>query len=77
MRQASLGLSWGSTLIVVTGQEDEALMPTFVHLRQRGFLAALVLVDPGASFERTKARAQQIGVPAHRITRERDLNVWK
>ena len=77
MRQASLGLSWGSTLVIVTGKEDEALMPTLIHLRRRGFWAALVLVDPGVHFDRTKARAQQIGVPAYRIVRERDLDVWK
>jgi len=77
LRQASLGLSWGSTLVVVTGQEDGALMPTLVHLRRRGFLAVLVLVDREADFLRTRARARQIGVPAYRIAREQDLDVWK
>jgi len=77
LRQASLGLSWGSTLVVVTGKEDEALIPTLVRLRRRGFLAVLVLVDRDAEFDRTKARAQQIGVPAYRIVDERDLDVWK
>jgi len=77
LRQASLGLSWGSTLVVVTGREDEALMPTLIHLRRRGFLAVLALVDRTADFDRTKARAQQIGIPAYRIVREQDLDVWK
>ena len=77
LRQASLGLSWGSTLVVVTGKEDEALIPTLVHLRRRGFLAVLVLVDRDAQFDRTKARAEQIGVPTYRIVDERDLDVWK
>jgi uncharacterized protein (DUF58 family) len=77
LRQASLGLSWGSTLVIVTGQEDDSLMPTLVHLRRRGFLAVLLLVDRGADFDRAKARAQQIGVPAYRIAREQDLDVWK
>ncbi len=77
MRQAGMGLSWGSTLVIVTSKEDEALMPTLIHLRRRGYLAVLVLVDPGAHFDPTKARAQQIGVPAYRIVREQDLDVWK
>jgi uncharacterized protein (DUF58 family) len=77
LRQASLGLSWGSTLVIVTSKEDEALMPTIVHLRRRGFLAVLVMVDPDADFDQTMAHAQQIGVPAYRIVRERDLDVWK
>lgn len=77
LRQASLGLSWGSTLVIITGMEDEALMPTLVHLRRRGFLAILVLVDPDADFYRTKARAQQIAVPVYRILREQHLDVWK
>lgn len=77
LRRASLSLSWGSTLVVVTGREDETLMPTLVHLRRRGFLAVLMLVDPDADFKRTKPRAQQIGVPAYHIFREQDLDVWK
>jgi hypothetical protein len=77
LRQASLGLSWGSTLVIVTGREDKALMPKLIHLRRRGFLAVLVLVDRGADFNRTKARAQQIGIPAYHIIREQDLDVWR
>jgi uncharacterized protein (DUF58 family) len=77
LRQASLGLSWGSTLVIVTGKEDQDLMPTLVHLRRRGFLAVLILIDRDADFHRSKARASQIGVPAYRITREQDLDVWK
>jgi len=77
MRQASLGLAWGSTLIVVTSKEDQALMPTLIHLRRRGFLAVLVLVDRDADLNRTKARGQQFGVPVYRIVREQDLDVWE
>jgi uncharacterized protein (DUF58 family) len=77
LQQASLDLSWGSTLIVITGREDEELLPALVHLRRRGFLALLILMDREADFPRTRGRAQQIGVPAVRIVRERHLDVWR
>ena len=77
LRQASLGLSWGTTLVIITSQEDKALIPALLHLRRRGLLAVLMLVDRDANFHRSKARAQQIGVPAYRIFREQDLDVWK
>ena len=34
LRQASLGLSWGTTLVIITSQEDDALIPALLHLRR-------------------------------------------
>ncbi|MCJ7552203.1 MAG: DUF58 domain-containing protein, partial [Anaerolineae bacterium] len=84
LRTQSLGLSWGTTVIVITGKESEALLESLLYLKQRGFAVALLLVMPpppessiglpvasAATAERSRNTA--IGLPVYRVWREEEL----
>ncbi len=73
----SLGLPWGSTVVVITAQEVEGLLDTLLALRRRGMLVILVLTCTDRGFGLTARRAEQIGIQTLQIWAERDLDVWR
>jgi uncharacterized protein (DUF58 family) len=73
LRRERVNLSWGATLVVVTGRETEELYDSVVSLRRAGFAVALILVQPAAPSAELKQRAELLGVQVHRVWRERDL----
>jgi uncharacterized protein (DUF58 family) len=73
----SLGLPWGSTVVVVTAREVEGLLDTLLALRRRGLAVLLVLTCPHREFNSTAERAAQIGIQVLRIWSEQDLDVWR
>lgn len=73
VRRESVRLSWGATIVVITGQESESLYEGLVHLRRTGFAVALILVQSGRSSAELVARANLLGVPVYRVWRETDL----
>jgi uncharacterized protein (DUF58 family) len=77
LSRKSLGLPWGSTLVIITAKEVEGLMDTLLTLRRRGLVVILVLTCPDRDIELTAQRAGQIGVQAHSIWTEQDLDVWR
>jgi hypothetical protein len=77
LSRKSLGLPWGSTVVVITSREVEGLMDTLLALRRRGLLVILVLTSPDQDFAVTAQRADQIGVQAHRVWSEGSLDVWR
>jgi len=77
LRRESVKLSWGATLTVITGRESEALFDTLVYLRRAGFAVALILVQPARLSAALQKRGNLLGVPIHRIWRERDLEGWR
>ncbi len=76
LRRASVRLSWGATLVVVTGQESQPLFDSLIHLRRTGFAVALILVQPGRSPAELQERANLFRLPVHRVWQERDLETW-
>jgi len=77
LRRESVILSWGTTAIVITPQETEDLFASLLQLRRRGFHVVLIIVEMGGYFSQTRQRAGQIGIPAHHIWRESDLDMWR
>jgi uncharacterized protein (DUF58 family) len=73
----SLGLPWGSTVVVVTAREVEGLLDMLLALRRRGLVVILVLTYPDRGFALTARRAGQIGVQVLQVWAERDLDVWR
>jgi uncharacterized protein (DUF58 family) len=73
----SLGLPWGSTVVVITAQEEAGLLDTLLTLRRRGLLVILVLTCTDRGFRLTARRAEQIGVQTLQIWTEKDLDVWR
>jgi uncharacterized protein (DUF58 family) len=77
LRGESVNLPWGATLVVITGRESEALFNTLVYLRRTGFAVALILIQPAHPSAELQKRGDLLGVPIHRIWRERDLETWR
>lgn len=73
LRRESLGLSWGATIIVVTGGESQALYDSLLYLRQQGFAVALVLVMPSAAPGDRATHATALRLPIYRVWREEEL----
>jgi len=73
LRRESVRLSWGATLVVITGRESEPLFDTLVYLRRAGFAVALILIQPGRPSAGLRQRADLMGVAVHRVWREGDL----
>lgn len=69
-------LSWGATLIVITGQIDEPLFEALFHSRRAGLNAVVIVTSP-LGFREAQRRAGQFGFPVHLIHRERDLDRWR
>lgn len=76
LRRASVNLSWGATLTMITGLEDEDLFASLVYLRRVGFAVTVILVKPGRPSPTFQQRADLLSVPIYRVWHERDLEAW-
>jgi uncharacterized protein (DUF58 family) len=73
LRQESVALSWGSTIVVITGRERAGLFDMLAYLRRTGFAVALILVMPPPSDGTLPGRAQLLGIPVYHVWQEEDL----
>lgn len=76
VRRETVDLSWGSTVMVVTGSERANLFDTLLQLRRSGFAPSLILVQPARASEDLRKQADLLNVPVHRVWDERDLETW-
>ncbi|MEN6479195.1 MAG: DUF58 domain-containing protein [Anaerolineales bacterium] len=77
LRRASLGLSWGATAIVILPDVTEELFGVFLWMKQRGLHLTVIVTDPHQAFSSFQARAAQVGIHAHLVWQERDLDAWR
>jgi uncharacterized protein (DUF58 family) len=77
VNRESLGLPWGSTVVMVTAKEVENMLGVMLGLRRRGLSIILALLCPGHEFALTVQKADQIGVRALRIGSEQELDAWR
>ena len=77
LTRKSLGLPWGSTVVIVTAREVDGLLDTLLALRRRGLVVILALTCQDHDFKLTTRRASQIGVHTYRLWSEQDLDVWR
>lgn len=73
LRQESVNLAWGSTMVVVTGQLDDDLAETLVYLNRSGHAIAVILVQPTRRRGEAPEQVQLVGVPVHRVWTDREL----
>jgi uncharacterized protein (DUF58 family) len=77
LRRASVDLAWGATLVVITGQESEALLDMLVYLRRAGFAMALILVQAGRPSADLRKRSELLKLRIYRVWHERDMETWR
>jgi uncharacterized protein (DUF58 family) len=76
LRHETVNLSWGATVLAITGHESQELFDTLVHLKRGGFAVSLIAVQPGQASPDLQQQAAILEVPIHRIWREDDLEVY-
>lgn len=77
LNRKSLGLPWGSTVIIITAQDVDGLLSSLLSLRRRGLAVILVLTCPDRNYALMVQQTGQIGVQTHRVWTEKDLDVWR
>jgi uncharacterized protein (DUF58 family) len=70
-------LAWGTSLIVITPQVDDALFERLFAARRAGIDAALVPCGFLPQAEAIRRKAERFGFPFQHIFTERDLDVWR
>jgi uncharacterized protein (DUF58 family) len=77
LRNESMDLPWGATILAITGQESEALFETLLYLKRTGFAVALILVQPMLPSPELQKQADMLNLPVYRVWQERDLEAWQ
>lgn len=82
VRQESVHLSWGTTLIIITSHQSPELLQMLLKLKRTGFQVTLVLVESISRFTRQTKRPEsptpsvELGIPLYRIRQEKDIELW-
>mgnify|MGYP000704716357 CR=1 FL=1 len=76
LEREAANLTWGATLVVVTGRVTDELFQALAHLRRAGFSVVLIAVDSASTFRAVRERAARIGVPSYEVWEEPDLERW-
>jgi hypothetical protein len=72
-----VNMSWGTTLILITGQADEQLFDQLFQLRRAGQQVVIILVGWAQDFEEASRRAATFNFPFYKIRSEKDLDIWR
>ena len=70
-------LSWGTTLVVITGQADDALFDEIFQVRRRGQNAVLIIAGRAANVHAMQQRAGFFKLPFYAFQDEDDLDLWR
>ncbi len=70
-------LSWGTTLIVITGKGEDDLLHELYQARRAGQNALLILAGRVPYAQNISSRAGHFGIPVVSIPNERGLNIWR
>ncbi len=71
------GLSWGTTLIMVTCHIDDKLFDGLFQARRSGLNALMVQCGPTRNYQEIRRRADHFGFPIFQVLNEDDLEVWR
>jgi uncharacterized protein (DUF58 family) len=75
VQREAMHLSWGTTVVIITSAESEALLNICLLLKRSGLRVAVLLIQPAAySYAPTK-KLPALNIPTILIERERDLEV--
>lgn len=77
LRQESVNLAWGTTLILITGKVGERFFDELFRSRRLGLNAVIILIGQVAGMEEIKNRADHFRFPLLHFYNEMDLDVWR
>jgi uncharacterized protein (DUF58 family) len=76
-RNQRIHLPWGTTLTVITGMVDEALIGELYQSRRMGLSIILILAGAVPKANEITKMAAVFGISVINIVRERDLDIWR
>lgn len=76
LREESIHLSWGTTIIVVAGLVNDILFHQLFQNRRSGFDIVLVSCGQAPNFREIEHQARFFGLPIYQISDEDDLQHW-
>ena len=77
LREKRVDFSWGTTIIVLSGQAEDNLFDEFFQMRRAGLNIVLVLCGDVIGLQHAKARAGQFNIPFFHLRDEKDMNIWR
>ncbi|HEY3340580.1 MAG TPA: DUF58 domain-containing protein [Anaerolineae bacterium] len=77
LRHERVHMAWGTTMVLITGNADEALFEELFQTRRAGMNVMLILCGHVIAAKEIKQRAQHFGIPVHHFMNEQDLDVWR
>jgi uncharacterized protein (DUF58 family) len=70
-------LSWGTTLIIITGQVDKAMFDELFAAKRTGIDIVLILCGEVVGLSDIRRRAEYYKIPIYYFYDERDLDAWR
>jgi uncharacterized protein (DUF58 family) len=77
IRQHRSRLSWGTTMIVITGQVSEELFDEFFQAQRSGIDIVVILCGESTNAQEVTRRARRYGIPVYSMWAEPDLELWQ
>ncbi len=77
IREQRFHLSWGTTLIVISGFVDDDLLDELYQARRAGLNANLILPGMVPKVRQITRQAGHFGIGVTAISREHDLDIWR
>jgi uncharacterized protein (DUF58 family) len=77
IRREIVNLSWGTTMILITGFMNDDLFDALFQARRAGMDSVLILIGQVSNYQYIRQRAEYFGFPLHLIRNERDLDQWR
>lgn len=77
LRNESPRLPWGTTLILITGQVNDAFFEELFQIERRGQNVVLILAGRIANALNVREKASSLGIQVHFFQTEKDLEAWR
>lgn len=70
-------LSWGTTLLVISGSADQAIFGELIQCKKAGLNPVLILCGEHPGLRHAIKAGKLFKIPVHSILNEHDLDVWR
>ncbi len=77
LHQEHIHLPWGTTVVLVTGQANEALFDTMFQMRRSGLEIVLIMTGIAPHVQMIRQRTDTFKIPFYNFRNEFDLDIWR
>jgi uncharacterized protein (DUF58 family) len=77
LNQETPRLSWGTTVVIITGYIDEALFDEIFQIQRSGQNVVMVIAGIGGNIRQARQQARRFGFPLYTFSNEKSLDVWR